>query len=374
MNKELKELLYILYVIKTKPSEYINIYRKMGGVTVAANKFFLKNEDRNYWQPCLNTGEQKRPPEDKQYDNIMRGIEKGWFKAIHIGCPDYPKDLENIFLPPPVLFFKGKKITNTFSIAVVGSRKCTKYGCEAAAYISRSLSAEGINIVSGLALGIDSIAHSEAIKEKGGTVAVMGSGPDIIYPPENRDLYNDILNSGTIITEFPPGTPPLRKNFPVRNRIISGICSGVIIVEAGRRSGALITGEIALMQNREVFAVPGSIFSDSSRGCHKLIQSGAKLVEGADDILEEFQYIFKEWDRKKTSGEILNGNSVKGKKAVLTPGDGRIYNHLGYRAISIDALSIKCSVPVKDLINTLSFLEMEELITEGPSNHYKRSD
>lgn len=373
MDKELKELLYILYVIKTNPSEYINIYRKMGAVTAAANEFFLKNEDRNYWQPRLGTGEQERPPKDKQYDNIMRGIEKGYFKAMYIGGPGYSRGLEDIFLPPPVLFFKGRKMMDTFNLAVIGSRKCTKYGCEAAAYISRSLSAEGISIVSGLALGIDSIAHREAIKEKGGTVAVMGSGPDIIYPPENRRLYNDILASGTIITEFPPGTPPLRKNFPVRNRIISGICSGVIIIEAGKRSGALITGEIALAQNREVFAVPGSIFSDSSRGCHKLIQSGAKLVEGIDDILEEFQYIFKEWDGEKTSGEKLDGNAVKDKKAVLTPVNERIYDYIGYRAISIDALSIKCSVPAKDLINTLSFLEMEELITEGPSNHYKRS-
>lgn len=340
MNKELKELLYILYVIKINPSEYINIYRKMGGVTGKANEFFLKNEERNYWQPRLDTEGQERPQEDKQYNNIMRGIGKGYFKAIYIGGPGYPRGLENIFLPPPVLFFKGRKMIDTFNLAVVGSRKCTKYGCEAAAYISRSLSAEGINIVSGLALGIDSIAHREAIKEKGGTVAVMGSGPDIIYPPENRGLYNDILSSGTIITEFPPETPPLRKNFPVRNRIISGICSGVIIIEAGRRSGALITGEMALAQNREVFAVPGSIFSDSSRGCHKLIQSGAKLVEDIDDILVEFQYIFKEWDTKKISGEKLDGNAVKGEKAVLTPGEDRIYSHIGYRAISIDALSL----------------------------------
>jgi len=374
MNKELRELLYILYIIKINPSGYIKIYRKMGNVAGAANEYFLKNKDKNNWQPRLDTGEQERPPKDKQYDNIMCGIEKGYLKAIYIGGPGYPRGLENIFLPPPVLFFKGRKMMDTFNLAIVGSRKCTKYGCEAAAYISRSLSAVGINIVSGLALGIDSIAHREAIKEKGGTVAVLGNGPDIIYPPENRGLYNDILANGTIITEFPPGTPPLRKNFPVRNRIISGMCSGVIIIEAGRRSGALITGEMALAQNREVFAVPGSIFSDSSRGCHKLIQGGAKLVEGIDDVLEEFQYIFKEWDGKKASGEKLVSSIAKSEKAILAPGDGRIYNNIGYRAISIDALSIKCSVPAKDLINTLSLLEMEELIVEGPSNHYKRSD
>jgi len=375
MNKELKELLYILYYIKKSPAEYIRVYRKMEGSTALANEFFLKGGCRKYSQPGLNTIGPAEPPEDKQYDDIMRGIEKGYFKAIYIGGPDYPYQLENIFSPPPVLFFRGRKMTDTFNIAIVGSRKCTKYGIEAASYISRSLSAEGITIVSGLALGIDSIAHREAIKEKGGSIAILGSGPDIIYPPENIGLYDDILGNGTVITEFAPGTPPLRKNFPVRNRIISGICSGVIIVEAGRRSGAMITGEIALSQNREVFAVPGSIFSDSSRGCHRLIKSGAKLVECIDDILEEFQYIFRARNTKNSKGgEMTDAGAIKDKKAILTPGNARIYNSIGYRAISIDTLSMKCGMPVKDLINTLTFLEMEELISEGPSNHYKRSD
>ena len=358
--------------MKINPSKYIDIYRKMGA---GANEYFLKNEDRNkYWQPGLDAPAHQRPPEDKQYDRILQGIEKGHFKAAYIGGDGYPPGLESIFLPPPVLFFKGREMADTFNIAVVGSRKCTKYGIEAAAYISRSLSAKGINIISGLASGIDSVAHREAIKEKGGTIAVMGSGPDIIYPPENSGLYDKILNNGTIITEFLPGTPPLRKNFPVRNRIISGISRGVIIIEAGKRSGALITGEIALSQNREVFAVPGSIFSSSSRGCHRLIQSGAKLVEGIDDILEEFQYIFKSHKTKEDGRDGPIERLSKDVRAELSSGDAMIYNNIGYRAISIDALSMKCAIPVKDLINTLSLLEMEEFIAEGPSNHYKRID
>ncbi len=375
MNKELKELLYILYYIKKSPSEYISVYRKIGGSTGAANEFFLKGGCKKYSQPCLSTVGPAGTREDKQYEDIMRGLGKGSFKAAYIGGRNYPSGLENIYLPPPVIFFNGRNMADTFNIAVVGSRKCTKYGVEAASYISRSLSAAGITIVSGLALGIDSIAHREAIKEKGGSIAVLGSGPDMIYPPENIRLYDDILNNGTVITEFPPGTPPLRKNFPVRNRIISGISRGVIIVEAGRRSGAMITGEIALAQNREVFAVPGSIFSDSSRGCHRLIKNGAKLVEFIDDILEELQYIFRAQNTKiSTGGEGVDAGAIKGKKAILTPGNARIYNSIGYRAISIDALSMKCAMPVKDLINTLTSLEMEELISEGPSNHYSRCD
>jgi len=375
MNKELKELLCILYYIKKSPSEYISVYRKMGGSTGAANEFFLKGGCKKYSQPCLSTVGPAGLLEDKQYDDIMRGLEKGCFKAAYIGGRNYPSGLENIYLPPPVIFFSGRNMADTFNIAIVGSRKCTKYGVEAASYISRSLSAAGITIISGLALGIDSIAHREAIKEKGGSIAVLGSGPDMIYPPENIGLYNDILNNGTVITEFPPGIPPLRKNFPVRNRIISGISRGVIIIEAGRRSGAMITGEIALSQNREVFAVPGSIFSDSSKGCHRLIKSGAKLVECIDDILEEFQYIFRAQNTKKSiGGGGADAGAIKDKKDILNPGNARIYNNIGYRAISIDALSMKCGMPVKDLINTLTFLEMEELISEGPSNHYSRCD
>ena len=163
-----------------------------------------------------------------------------------------------------------------------------------AVYLSRNLSRIGITIVSGIALGIDACAHREAVKEKGGSIAVLGNGPDIFYPPENRDLYEKIEGNGTIITEFVSGTPPLRTNFPIRNRIISGLCKGVIIIEAGQRSGAMITGELALRQDREVFAVPGNIFSPGSRGCHKLIKSGAKLIEGIDDILDEFKHLFNE--------------------------------------------------------------------------------
>jgi DNA processing protein len=199
----------------------------------------------------------------------------------------------------------------------------------------------------------------------------MGNGPDIIYPPENKGLHDSIIENGSVITEFPPGMPPLRQNFPIRNRIISGISRGAIIVEAGRRSGAMITGELSLEQDREVFAVPGSIFSSSSRGCHRLIKSGAKLVDRIEDILEEFQELFK---YKRTGGRGT-GREEKSRSVAALSGDAEaIYRQIGYNAVSLEELAINSGFSVKKIINVLTDLEMDGLVKEGPSNHYSRCD
>lgn len=372
MDKTLKDLLYILYCMKISLSQYIDIFRKKGHRTEKANTYFIKNNNgrRSGQLGLCDEGGSSRQG-DNQYENILMKIGAGSFKAVYIGGPGYPSLLQQIYLPPPVLFCSGSGRIDSFNIAVVGSRGCTKYGREAASYISENLSEIGITIVSGLALGIDSIAHREAILKKGGSIAVMGSGPDVIYPPENKRLHREIISKGAVITEFPPGMPPLRQNFPIRNRIISGISRGVIIVEAGKRSGAMITGEIALEQDREVFAVPGSIFSSASRGCHRLIKNGAKLVDSIDDVLEEFQELFKlsEIERSMVS------KKEKHKKTPCLSGEAKtIYNHVGYNVISLEELGIKSGIPVKKIINILTLLEMEGIITEGPSNYYSRCD
>lgn len=287
MDRLLRDLLYLLYVDKISPAELINQYRENGNDIGRAVNHFLKNAHK-VKQLSIDSFESNK-------EKLLEDIKKQKIGIIHIGHKNFPEDLKNIFIPPPILYFMGKKPKRSgFNIAVVGSRKSSKYGREIAGYISRNLSILGITVVSGLALGIDAAAHGEAVKEKGGSIAVLGNGPDIFYPPENRRLYGKIIENGTIVTEFAPGTPPLRTNFPVRNRIISGLCKGVVIIEAGLKSGAMITGELALRQDREVFAVPGSIFSPVSRGCHKLIKTGAKLIEDIDDILEEFQHLFKD--------------------------------------------------------------------------------
>ena len=312
------------------------------------------------------------------FDRIIEDIKNQTLKAVHIGGKGYPEHLENIYVPPPVLFYRGSTSLDGFSIAIVGSRRCSRYGKDAAAYISRSLSGMGITVVSGLALGIDRIAHENSICEKGKTIAVLGSGLDIIYPPENKGLYQDILDQGAVITEFPPGTPPLRQNFPIRNRVISGISRGVIIVEAGIKSGAMITGKTALEQDREVFAVPGSIFSNTSRGCHKLIKSGAKLVDSIDDILEEFQDLFKnrldKAGHKKDSNNRIAGDPESRSKQKIAGRAGIVYKNMSYNAIGLEELISRCSLPANEVLNAITILEMRELIKEGPSNYYSRCD
>lgn len=199
---------------------------------------------------------------------------------------EYPLDLRNIYHPPESLYIKGLPLDSLQPrVAIVGSRKCTAYGRAIAESLARDLAAMGIVIVSGLAKGIDAAAHRGALKS-GRTISVLGCGFDFIYPQENKSLYQAIPKQGAIVTEFPNDTAPLAQNFPGRNRIISGLSLGVIVVEAASKSGALITADFALEQNKEVMAVPGHIKSPNSKGCHELIKAGAALVSTADDVLD----------------------------------------------------------------------------------------
>lgn len=201
---------------------------------------------------------------------------------------DFPEALLSIPDPPPYLYVKGaicKKDEN--AIAVVGTRIPTQYGVSAAEVISRKLAGSGITIVSGMARGVDTAAHRGALAADGRTIAVLGSGIDVIYPPDNKKLYEQIISNGAVVSEFPIGTAPLAENFPQRNRIISGLVKGVLVVEASEKSGSLITAGLALDYGRDVFALPGNITSFKSKGTNKLIKQGAKLVEDARDILEE---------------------------------------------------------------------------------------
>jgi DNA processing protein len=208
--------------------------------------------------------------------------------AITIADDDYPPLLREIFDPPLVLHVRGdRSLLSTLSVAIVGSRRATPYGINAAQHLARGLASAGVTIVSGLAAGIDTAAHEAALEAGCPTVGVLGTGIDVVYPRGHQRLFKRMIENGAIVTELPPDTPPKRENFPVRNRIISGLTKGTVIVEATSRSGSLITARMAAEQDREVFAVPGSIFSDKSEGTHRLIQYGAKLVHDADDVLEE---------------------------------------------------------------------------------------
>ena len=221
-------------------------------------------------------------------DMQLRLIEKYHVRVITQDDSAYPVNLKNIFDPPLVLFLRGKMIPeDDFSIAIVGTRMATIYGINIARKISSQLGQRGFTIISGGARGIDTAVHQAALGINTHTVAVLGCGVDLVYPPENARLFEQVIQKGTLISEFPMGIPPIRQNFPRRNRIISGLTLGVVIIEAPMRSGALITASSALEQGREVFCVPGQANSFTMKGSHQLLKEGAKLVENVDDIIEE---------------------------------------------------------------------------------------
>lgn len=208
--------------------------------------------------------------------------------AVTLADEDYPSLLREIADPPLALHVRGNaSLLSSLSVAIVGSRRATPYGVNAAQHLARDLGSAGLTIVSGLARGIDAAAHLAALDAGAPTIAVLGTGIDVVYPREHKALFRRIVQSGAVVSEFAPGTAPRRENFPIRNRVISGLTRGTVIVEANTRSGSLITARMAAEQGREVFAVPGSIFSDRSEGTHRLIQYGAKLVHDGDDVLDE---------------------------------------------------------------------------------------
>ncbi|QTL98437.1 DNA-protecting protein DprA [Iocasia frigidifontis] len=228
-----------------------------------------------------------------KFEKVLQRIRSLNINFITINDQAYPVSLKNIYDPPPVLFYKGEYILDESCVAIVGSRKSTSYGRKIAEKMGYELAQKGITVVSGMARGIDTHGHLGSLKAKGKTIAVLGSGLDIIYPPENNELFNEIQHRGMVISEFPPGTKPLSGNFPQRNRIISGLSKGVLVVEASSRSGSLITASLALEQGRELFAIPGNINRTQSEGTNKLIKEGAKLVSSVNDILEEL-FIYSE--------------------------------------------------------------------------------
>ena len=224
------------------------------------------------------------------WDGILRqidGLNKAGIRIVTFLDESYPRHLLNVYDRPVLLYVAGHLHSDDISIAIVGSRHASTYGKYTTDRISRELALRGATIVSGMARGIDSCAHRGALAANGRTIAVLGSGLDVIYPPENKKLFEAIVEQGAVISEYPPGTQPLPFHFPARNRIISGISYGVLVVEAGEKSGSLITAKLAMEQGREVFAIPGPIDSASSRGTNSLIKQGAKLIDSVDDILEE---------------------------------------------------------------------------------------
>jgi DNA processing protein len=281
--------------------------------------------------------------------------------------PRFPVQLQGIPYPPLYLFIKGNlNPEDGLSVAMVGTRGASYYGLKASRRLAGGLAARGITVVSGLARGIDTAAHQGALEMNGRTLAVLGCGLDVVYPPENRKLYQEIPEHGALVSEFPLGTPPEARNFPIRNRIISGLALGVVVIEAGVTSGTAITVRYALDQGRDVFAVPGPIDSPTSLGPHRLIQEGAKLVQDVEDILQELPGL------KKAPGPLFTPAAPAGRVAEATRPlpDDPLLPLLGSEPMQLEELVQVSRLPIKDILTRLTLLELQGLVKELPGKCY----
>ena len=302
---------------------------------------------------------------------------------VSLADPDYPQTLLQIPDPPTLLYVRGRvKLLNRHVVAIVGSRNPTPQGLQNAENFASALAQAGFVVASGLALGIDAAAHTGALKT-GDTIAFIGTGIDRVYPARNHELALKIGRQGAIVSEFPLGTPVIASNFPRRNRLISGMSLGVLIVEAATESGSLITARLASEQGREVFAIPGSIHSPQSKGCHKLIKDGAKLVETAQDVLEELN-----WPRtapsktsespteNKTSDENLPStatkNAVKNEKKRSPKTVSPLLDAMGFEPCGLDEMIARSGLSAEELSVELLRLELEGEIASLPSARYQR--
>jgi DNA processing protein len=299
-----------------------------------------------------------------EIDATMRWLDDPAHHLIAWDDTDYPRALLDLGHAPPVVFLLGRRdLLNKPALAIVGSRNATPQGRATAREFAHALAETGLTIVSGLALGIDAAAHEGALGSAASTVAIIGTGPDRVYPARNRELARRIADTGAIITEFVPGTPPRKENFPRRNRLISGFARGVLVVEATLSSGSLITARWAGEQGRDVFAIPGSIHSPFARGCHKLIRDGAKLVETAEDVLVELG---------------LGAKSPPDPRAPRAPpppasgDDAWLLASLGYDPVTIDALVERAGKPADVIAACLVRLELEGLVAPIPGGLWQR--
>lgn len=289
-------------------------------------------------------------------DMLFSKLEKESIKVITILDSDYPKRLKNIYDRPYVLYGKGSLLEeDSLSIGIVGSRKATSYGKWACEKFSKELVHMGVTILSGLALGIDTIAHKTAIREGGRTIGVLGNGIDVIYPKTNKDLYDEVASNGMVLTEFPFKTQPMAYNFPRRNRIISGLSLGVVVIEAKEKSGSLITAHLALEQGKDVFALPGNINSLYSRGTNKLIKDGARPLLEIEDIVEEIKELQLKISQDKGDRIDYSNLSDVEIKIVEIMKEGPLHS---------DLISYKTGLDISTVISVITILELKGIIKE----------
>ncbi len=283
-------------------------------------------------------------------------------KGIHVLTwldETYPQRLKEIEQPPPVLYVRGALIPeDTWAVAIVGTRRVTPYGRQVTEEIASFLAANSITVISGLARGVDAIAHNAALKAGGRTLAVLGSGVDRIYPPENRAMAEQIFEHGAVLSDYVPGTPPESSNFPPRNRIISGLSMAVVVVEAGETSGALITAEFAAEQGREVFAVPGNILAPQSKGTNKLIQQGALPLLSASDIMQTLN--LTQVGQHKAARKALPTDEVEAK----------LLGTMGEEPLHVDEIRGQTGLPIEKVSATLVMMELKGMVRQVGNMHY----
>ena len=341
------------------------------------------------------TREQAKLLEDKDCsgaDRILADCQQLDLDLLTIQDAGYPNRLRNIYDPPCLLYVRGRlpAFDDEASIAVVGTRDCTPYGISSAEKLGYGLAAGGAVVVSGLARGVDSAALRGALRAGGTVTAVLGNGLDVIYPPENQYLYEDVAAAGALVSEYPPGTSPEAKHFPVRNRIMSGLCVATLVVEAPARSGALITAGTALEQGRDVFAVPGPIDAPTSVGCNRLIRDGAGLVTDAWDILGEYEPRFPDklrregaretpavlgyQARQKTEPKLVPPSvSLSHNDYSLTDDQIRLLRALTEEPMLVDDLIELTDIPTRRVLSALTVLEIEHLVTQHSGKRYARA-
>ena len=341
------------------------------------------------------TREQAKLLEDKDCagaDRILADCQRLDLDLLTIQDAGYPNRLRNIYDPPCLLYVRGRlpAFDDEASIAVVGTRDCTPYGVSCAEKLGYGLAAGGAVVVSGLARGVDSAALRGALRAGGTVTAVLGNGLDVVYPPENQYLYEDVAAAGALISEYPPGTPPEAKHFPVRNRIMSGLCLGTLVVEAPARSGALITAGTALEQGRDVFAVPGPIDAPASVGCNRLIRDGAGLVSDAWDILGEYEPRFPDKLRREGAREtpavlgyqarqktepkpVPPSVSLSRNDYSLTDDQICLLRALTEEPMLVDDLIELTDIPTRRVLSALTVLEIEHLVTQHSGKRYARA-
>lgn len=292
-------------------------------------------------------------------DRILQRVDQLGLAVLTWESPEYPANLLNIAQPPPVLYVKGELTqADEWAVALVGTRRASAYGRQAAQELASGLAANGVTVVSGLARGIDAVAHKTALEAGGRTIAVLACGLDTIYPPENHSLAEAIIRNGALVSDYAPGTQPEAANFPPRNRIISGLSKGIVVVESPEAGGALITADYAVEQGRDIFAVPGSIFLKTCAGTNKLIQSGAKPVLGVNDILEELNLTLV--TEHKQMRLALPADETEAKLLAC----------LSDSPVHVDEMSAQTGLPISQITGTLALMELKGMVRQMGGMNY----